>query len=345
MKDTKGRLGQDMAGHSTHVTDHDSIHQHALAVSQMAVASKKYPIQATWQDGVPILGSPLYRIVNVASIPMRSPFRYPGGKTWLIPSIRRWLGSLPTVPEELVEPFAGGGIVGLTAAFEQLANHVTLVELDQDVAAVWRTMLSEDGGWLAEQVVSFSFSEQNVDALLRQSPSSLRERAFMTLVRNRINRGGILAPGAGRIKNGENGKGIASRWYPETLQRRILEIHDIRQRLTFIPGDGLLVLRGNVHRKHVAYFIDPPYTAAGKKAGLRLYRHANINHEDLFDAAERIQGDFLMTYDDTEEILHLARHHGFQTVRVPMKSTHHSKMTEVIIGRDLSWATEKVLPS
>ena len=33
------------------------------------------------------------RPVNVASVPQRSPFRYPGGKTWLIPHIRRWLTS------------------------------------------------------------------------------------------------------------------------------------------------------------------------------------------------------------------------------------------------------------
>ncbi len=25
-------------------------------------------------------------IVNVASVPQRSPFRYPGGKTWLVPT-------------------------------------------------------------------------------------------------------------------------------------------------------------------------------------------------------------------------------------------------------------------
>lgn len=25
------------------------------------------------------------RVVNVASVPQRSPFRYPGGKTWLVP--------------------------------------------------------------------------------------------------------------------------------------------------------------------------------------------------------------------------------------------------------------------
>ena len=31
---------------------------------------------------------------------------------------------------------------------------------------------------------------------------SLREKAFQTILKNRINRGGILAVGAGQIKNG-----------------------------------------------------------------------------------------------------------------------------------------------
>ncbi len=39
-------------------------------------------------------------VVNVAMVPMRSPFRYPGGKTWLVPRIREWLGSLPKQPGE-----------------------------------------------------------------------------------------------------------------------------------------------------------------------------------------------------------------------------------------------------
>jgi hypothetical protein len=30
-------------------------------------------------------------VVNVASVPQRSPFRYAGGKTWLIPKIQQWL--------------------------------------------------------------------------------------------------------------------------------------------------------------------------------------------------------------------------------------------------------------
>src|SRR5271167_521935 len=86
--------------------------------------------------------------VNVASVPQRSPFRYPGGKTWLVPLFRRWMISLPSQPAVLVEPFAGGGIISLTTAFEQLAARVVMVELDEQIAAVWQTILSEDGEWL-----------------------------------------------------------------------------------------------------------------------------------------------------------------------------------------------------
>src|SRR6267378_543048 len=66
--------------------------------------------------------------INVAAVPHRSPFRYPGGKTWLVPYIRSWLRSIRPRPQLLIEPFAGGGIVGLTAGIELLADHIILVE-------------------------------------------------------------------------------------------------------------------------------------------------------------------------------------------------------------------------
>ena len=49
--------------------------------------------------------------VNVASVPQRSPFRYPGGKTWFVPTFRKWIRALDNKPELLVEPFTGGGII------------------------------------------------------------------------------------------------------------------------------------------------------------------------------------------------------------------------------------------
>jgi DNA adenine methylase len=274
------------------------------------------------------------KIVNVASVPQRSPFRYPGGKTWLVPYIRVWLKSTRHPIAELIEPFAGGGIVGLTAAFEDLAAKVRMVELDPDVAAVWQTILNKQGKWLTDRIIEFRMSSKSVQTVLNSTNGSIRERAFATLLRNRVRRGGILAAGAGLLRNGENAKGISSRWYPETLRRRILEIKMIKHRIQFVHGDGLECLKQNVHKQDVAFFIDPPYTVAGR----RLYTHSHIDHELLFSLVSKIAGDFLMTYDNSEEIRSLSARFGFDVEPISMKSTHHGKLTELLIGRDLDWA-------
>jgi DNA adenine methylase len=277
------------------------------------------------------------RIVNVASVPKRSPFRYPGGKTWLVPRIRQWLGSRRQRPAFFLEPFAGGGIISLTVAAEGLADHVLMVELDADVAAVWQAIITDgDGPWLADQIVSFQLTSTTVAEELSREPADNRARAWRTLLKNRVNRGGILAPGAGLIRYGEDGKGLASRWYPQTLARRILELHRIRQRITFRQDDGLSIMR-EYGDSADSIFIDPPYTAGGKRAGTRLYTHNKLDHQALFSIAQSMAGDVLMTYDNDPEVVTLAGRHGFATAAIPMKNTHHAAMTELLIGRSLDW--------
>jgi len=275
--------------------------------------------------------------MNISSVPDLSPFRYPGGKTWLVPRIQQWIASQSARTVEFFEPFAGGGIISLTVASEQLADHVTMVELDSDVAAVWRTILNGESKWLVERITRFNLTTRTVDVALSRRARPLRERAFRTILKNRVNRGGILAPGAGRLKQGENGMGLHSRWYPQTLCKRISDIVSIRNRITFVQGDGLEILRQNTQRTSVLFFIDPPYTAAGKKAGRRLYAHHELDHEELFRLTAQLSSDFLMTYDDVEEVRDLARQHNFDVRAVIMKNAHHARMTELLIGRNLDW--------
>jgi DNA adenine methylase len=277
------------------------------------------------------------RAVNVASVNQYSPFRYPGGKTWLVPFVIQWLISQQKHPTDFIEPFAGGAIIGLTVAIERLAQHVTLVEIDEQVAAVWKAIIYGDYHWLAERIASFEITPDNVDFVLSNTYTTVEEKAFQTILRNRVNRGGILAPGAGKIKNGENGKGLKSRWYPQTLRKRILKIGEVRERITFIEGDGLQILEQNAKRSDVVYFIDPPYTVAGKKAGTRLYAYFEIDHEKLFTIAETLHGEFLMTYDNVATVKEMAERHRFVTEVVSMKNTHNREMTELLIGRNLKW--------
>jgi len=276
-------------------------------------------------------------IVNVASVPQRSPFRYPGGKTWLIPKIRQWLSNYPRPLPNFSEPFAGGGIAALTAAFEGLARHVTMVEIDEQVAAVWNVIIYGDAQALADRIMSFKISIENVNNTLADSASSVDDMAFRTILKNRTFHGGILAPGSALIKNGENGKGILSRWYPATLCKRILAINQIRDRISFIQGDGLEYLKNHQSDEGAAFFIDPPYTASKKKAGARLYSYFQLNHEELFSIVRQLRGDFLITYDDDRYIEQLALSNGLKYHPVSMKNTHHHTLTELLISRDLSW--------
>lgn len=275
-------------------------------------------------------------IVNVASVPQRSPFRYPGGKTWLVPTVRRWLKQERKYVSELIEPFAGGGIVSLTAAFERLADGIVMVEMDEEIAAVWEVILNEKNKWLADKILSFNLTIDNVNAELKNPNKELHDIAFCTILKNRIFHGGIIAKGSGMIKNGENGKGITSRWYPKTLHDRIIAISYVKDRISFKTGDAFEMLEQHLENDKGYFFIDPPYTKAGK----RLYTYYDIDHERLFAITAQLKGKFMLTYDDTPEIRQLADKYKLNYRIIPMKTTHHLQKNEIIISDNFSWWTE-----
>lgn len=273
------------------------------------------------------------RVTNISSVPQRSPFRYAGGKTWLIPQIRQWLSVVGGQHKTLLEPFAGGGITGLTAAFENWVDRVIMVEKDEGVAAVWQVILEGGAHWLSQTILDFHLTPQTATAAIAAANQSLESLALATIIKNRVNRGGILAHGAGFLKKGENGKGITSRWYPETLSKRILAIDQIKDKIKFVKGDGLTVCQEYLSCRNMIYFIDPPYL----KAARRLYHHSTINHEFLFQLVDQLEGEILMSYDNVTEVKQLAENHGFLTVPIAMKNTHHAQKTELLISRNFQW--------
>ena len=318
--------------------------------------------------------SAILETVNVAAVPQWSPFRYPGRKTWLVPTIRRWLRQRQSPPALFLEPFVGGGSVSLAVAGERLAERVLMVERDAEVAAVWSTILTGDADAFASRILAFDLADlaahtpsQLLTLLvppaltppkgLTLAPDIRKEGeegeegeaieaieaiAFRTLLRNRLAYGGLLTADAGHLRQGEDGRGLASRWYPQTLRRRILAIRHITDHLTpitFVEGDGMAILRAHADTPGLMVFLDPPYTAGvrGKRAGRRLYTHWALDHAELFRLAATLKGDVLLTYDDSPEVRALAARHGFLTRRVRMKTTHHVQTTELLIGRSFDW--------
>jgi len=263
-----------------------------------------------------------------------SPFRYPGGKTWLVPYVIRWLRTLATRPHLLIDPFFGGGSVPLSALQECAVDRLVLREIDEDVAAVWTCVFGDANEQLCRKILAFQITRKSVVRELTAEPKDIAGRAFKTILRNRTFRGGILARGASLMKAGENGRGVASRWYPQTLARRISRLRQLSGSIEFECGDGFDVIKAHAGNPKAVFFVDPPYTAGnGKRAGRRLYTHNELDHKKLFALMAGCAGNFLMTYDDDREVAALADRFGFHHERIPMKNTHHEEKSELVISK------------
>ena len=273
-------------------------------------------------------------IVNVASVRHLSPFRYPGGKTWLVPKVNRFLQGMPKRPKRIIDPFTGGGSVPLSVLTDGSVEHALLYEIDQNVAAVWKSVFSADAERLCKLILNFEVTRHNVLELLSDEPADTLQRAFHTVVKNRTYRGGILASGSGLIKTGENGRGLKSRWYPQTLVARIRFLSTLKERVSFFEDDGMQALQQHVNNDSDFIFVDPPYTVGkGKRAGSRLYQHNTVDHENIFALLSAGKSPFVMTYDDDLDVLRLARKNRFMLEYVSMKNTHHNRMYELLITR------------
>lgn len=223
---------------------------------------------------------------------MTSPFRYPGGKSWLVPHVLGWLANLPR-PKVFVEPFAGGASCGLAVLEAGAADHLLLVEKDRNVAAVWQAILSPDWEALCARIMAFNPTPENVQAAVND-----QNVAFRTLVRNRFSFSGIMH-GSGYSKE--------HRWYPQTLVQRISILAAARKHITIYATDGLTVMRGLAHQPRHVFFIDPPYPTAGK----RLYAEHTIDRPELYQATKAGGWPFMLTDEDCPENVALAQRHHF----------------------------------
>ena len=265
-----------------------------------------------------------------------SPFRYPGGKTWLTPFVVRWLS--PKV-DYIVEPFTGGGNVSIAAISFNLAEKAFLAEKDPNVSAVWKVMLNGCCGQLVDRVKAFNLTRKTVESVLNSPAKTTLDLAFKTIIRNRVSHGGVMAKGAGLLKNGEDGHGLSSRWYPETLSSRIAHINSLKKRFSFCEANGVNLLKVFAEigiEGDAAFFIDPPYSVAGRRLR-RLYHYHEVDHAELFRIAATLPGRILMTYDNSAYIKRLARESNFLVRSIPMRSVHHVEKHELLISKAFDW--------
>jgi DNA adenine methylase len=259
-------------------------------------------------------------------VPQYSPLKYPGGKCKHTPIARLWLQSLDA--DTLVEPFAGGAHVGITAGVEGWVDEVVLVELDADVVAVWETVLGGDAEWLADRFQQFEPTEESVRQLLERRGESQRVRALSTLVRSRVSFGGMIHDVGGSYK-----ADLTHKYCRGAVVERIRRLSCLQDCFEVVHDDGLDIMAGQAEQGDTAFFVDPPYPQEGGN----LYKHSDVEHERVFQLCSDASERSLLTYDTTDVVQNLADKYGLNRRRLANENGRRGDTGEFLISSDMGW--------
>lgn len=228
---------------------------------------------------------------------LKSPLRYPGGKSRAIPKI---LEQLPESFSELREPFVGGGSVFINIRQKFPVVKVWINDLNYDLYCFWK-IAQANTGELAGRITKIKNETKNGRELFDEFRGSLNknlsdfDRALRFFILNRITFSGTVDSG------GYSELAYHSRFTHSSISR-LLSLEPLLQNVKITNLDYRDVIQepGN----NVFVFLDPPYLVATKS---RLYGkngdlHLGFDHKQFADDMKKCQHPWLITYDDSAEI-------------------------------------------
>ena len=228
---------------------------------------------------------------------IRSPLRYPGGKSR---AIQRMLYLIPGSFDEYREPFVGGGSFFILLRQKYPGVKMWINDLNTELFCFWKCA-QEDSVGLAREVMRIKEERADGRGLFYEflgmdtSKMSEFERAVRFFVLNRITFSGVVEAG------GYSEGAFIGRFTRSSIERLAL-LGEILEDVRITNLDYKDLLQDGDQR--VFTFLDPPYFAATKS---RLYGKNGMLHEifDHFEFAEQMKKcrhSWLITYDDSPEI-------------------------------------------
>ncbi|MBI5030536.1 MAG: DNA adenine methylase [Chloroflexi bacterium] len=228
---------------------------------------------------------------------IKSPLRYPGGKSKALTHIQNYL---PSEFKEFREPFVGGGTLFIYVRQKFPSIPVWINDLNYELIAFWlcaRDQLAQlvaevervkrttqDGRKLFEEL-----SNVEVDKLTQL------ERAVRFFVLNRISFSGTVEAG------GYSEKAFRARFTFSSIER-IQVLKDIMTNVRITHADYRQVIQAEGNG--VFIFLDPPYFSATDSHlyGRNGVLHTSFDHDSFAQEIRRCQHQWMITYDDSEKI-------------------------------------------
>jgi DNA adenine methylase len=229
---------------------------------------------------------------------IRSPLRYPGGKSRAVERI----AALVPPFDEYREPFVGGGSVFIYLKQKFPPKKFWINDIYRDLACFWRQNQINDREVVA-QILKWKaeFSDgKTLHKFLRENKESFSEIeiAAAFFVFNRITFSGTTEAG------GFSAQAFEKRFTDSSIER-LKRIPEILQNVKITNSDYEEVL--NKEGENVFIFLDPPYFSATNSAlyGKNGNLHKAFDHERFAENLKKCRHRWLLTYDDSAFIREL----------------------------------------
>ena len=229
---------------------------------------------------------------------IKSPLRYPGGKSRAVETIAKLIPSF----DEFREPFLGGGSVFVYVKQRYPNKKFWINDLYAELYKFWEmtqkdinALISKIYEWRKKYPIGkdlFHFlnkNHENFDDL---------EKAAAFFIYNRITFSGTTLSGG-------YSEGAFTGRFTESSIKRLNDLAKIINGSTITNYDYEELLRKD--GKNVFIFLDPPYYSATKSAlyGKNGNLHKSFDHKRFAENMKNCNHKWLITYDDSEYIREL----------------------------------------
>ncbi|HEX8248019.1 MAG TPA: DNA adenine methylase [Pyrinomonadaceae bacterium] len=229
---------------------------------------------------------------------IRSPLRYPGGKSRAVEKIAHLIPAF----QEFREPFVGGGSVFIYLKQKFPGRIFWINDIYTDLAVFWQE-IQVDSESVVRQIWKWKSDFQNGKELhkfLRENKPNFNriEQAAAFFVFNRITFSGTTEAGGFSIQAFE-------KRFTDSSIERLGKTPEVLQELKITNLDYEEVI--NADGENVFLFLDPPYFSATNSAlyGKNGNLHKNFDHERFAETLRRCPHRWLLTYDDSPYVREL----------------------------------------
>lgn len=229
---------------------------------------------------------------------IRSPLRYPGGKSRAVEKIANLIPSF----QEFREPFVGGGsiFIYLKQKFPDKAFWIN--DVYADLAIFWKQIQTDSDsvvGQIRRWKGDFRDGKQ-FHKFLRENKSNFNsiEQAAAFFAFNRITFSGTTEAG------GFSMQAFEKRFTDSSIER-LEKMPEVLRNVKITNLDYEKVL--NAKGENVFLFLDPPYFSATNSAlyGKNGHLHRSFDHKRFAETLRDCQHRWLLTYDDSPYIREL----------------------------------------